>query len=44
MRNTTRFNWFFLVALLLGISGSAVGSDARTIAEKAATSKDAVLD
>ena len=43
MRNTTRFNWFFLVALLLGISGSAVGSDARTIAEKAAPSKDAVL-
>src|ERR1035437_4488842 len=40
MRNVKRFFWFFLLALLLGISGSALGSDGGTTT---AASKDAVL-
>ena len=40
MRNVKRFFRFFLLALLLGISGSALGSDVGTAT---ATSKDAVL-
>ncbi|MGO9347541.1 MAG: BON domain-containing protein, partial [Terriglobales bacterium] len=39
MRNVKRFFWFFLLALLLGISISALGSDGGTTA----ASKDAVL-
>jgi osmotically-inducible protein OsmY len=40
MRTLNRFFWFFLLALLLGISGSARGSDVGTTT---AASKDAVL-
>src|ERR1035441_1833286 len=40
MRNLNRLFWFFLLALLLGISISALGSDAGTTT---AASKDAVL-
>src|SRR6202158_2994046 len=40
MKTLNRFFWFFLLALLLGISGSAVGSDVGTAT---AASKDAVL-
>src|ERR1700692_155048 len=40
MRNVKRFFWFFLLAFLLGISGSALGSDVGTAT---AASKDAVL-
>ena len=40
MKTVNRFLWFFLLALLLGISISALGSDA---GNTTATSKDAVL-
>ena len=40
MKTLKRFLWFFLLALLLGISISALGSDAGTIT---AASRDAVL-
>jgi hyperosmotically inducible protein len=40
MRNLNRFSRFFLLALLLGVSGSAQGSDVGTTT---AASKDAVL-
>jgi hyperosmotically inducible periplasmic protein len=40
MRNLNRFLWFFLLALLLGISGSARGSNVETTT---AASTDAVL-
>ena len=40
MKSLNRFFWFFLLALLLGISGSALGSDGGTTT---AASKDAVL-
>lgn len=40
MKTLNRFLWFFLLAFLLGISGSALGSDVGTAA---AASKDAVL-
>src|ERR1700676_893057 len=40
MKTLNRFLWFFLLALLLGISISALGSDAGTTS---AASRDAVL-
>ena len=40
MRNLNRVVWFFLLAFLLGISGSALGSD---VGIATAASKDAVL-
>jgi hyperosmotically inducible periplasmic protein len=40
MKSLNRFFWFFLLAFLLGISGSALGSDVGTAT---AASKDAVL-
>ncbi len=40
MKTLNRFLWFFLLALLLGISISALGSDAGTTT---AASRDAVL-
>jgi hypothetical protein len=40
MKTLNRFLWFFLLAFLLGISGSALGSDVGTAT---AASKDAVL-
>jgi len=40
MKTLNRFLWFFLLAFLLGISGSALGSDVGTAT---AASKDTVL-
>jgi len=40
MKSLNRFFWFFLLAFLLGISDSALGSDVGTAT---AASKDAVL-
>jgi hypothetical protein len=40
MKSLSRFFWFFLLASLLGISGSALGNDAGTTTR---VSKDAVL-
>jgi hypothetical protein len=40
MKTLNRFLWFFLLAFLLGISGSALGSDVGTTT---VASKDAVL-
>ena len=40
MKTLKRFLWFFLLAFLLGISGSALGSDVGTAT---VASKDAVL-
>ena len=40
MKSLNRFFWFFLLAFLLGISGTALGSDGGTTT---AASKDAVL-